>query len=144
MNGKEQHEITRSQDLLDARGRLSEAGYAKSLILNYHRSAIKAPGFRIKEWDYYLIACDDFAVALTIDDNSYMGLDSISLLDFRIPCGQVVRNSGPLQVMMGALKWILCLSLTGQPSRMQSWYPRISTRYLENLQERLFLMMELP
>lgn len=85
MKGNAQHEITKSHNLLDEKGRLSEAGYAKSLILNYDRSAIKAPGFRIKEWDYYLIACDDFAVALTIDDNSYMGLDSISLLDFRIP-----------------------------------------------------------
>ena len=83
--GSSQHEIKQPHDLLDADGHLTEAGYAKRLILNYDRSAIKAPGFRIKEWDYYLIACDSFAVALTIDDNSYMGLDSISLLDFTIP-----------------------------------------------------------
>lgn len=83
--GSSQHEIKQPHDLLDANGCLTEAGYAKRLILNYDRSAIKAPGFRIKEWDYYLIACDSFAVALTIDDNSYMGLDSISLLDFTIP-----------------------------------------------------------
>lgn len=85
MSEKIQHELTSQHDLLDSYGHLTEAGYAKSLILNYNRSAIKAPGFKIKEWDYYLIACDTFAVALTIDDNSYMGLDSISLLDFTIP-----------------------------------------------------------
>ena len=37
---------------------------------------------RIKEWDYYLVMNGQFALALTIADNSYMGLDSISLLDF--------------------------------------------------------------
>ena len=50
MKGKTQHEITSSHELLDANGHLVEAGYAKSLILNYNRSAIKAPGFKIKEW----------------------------------------------------------------------------------------------
>ena len=85
MSEKIQHELTSQHDLLDSYGHLTEAGYAKSLILNYNRSAIKVPRFKIKEWDYYLIACDTFAVALTIDDNSYMGLDSISLLDFTIP-----------------------------------------------------------
>lgn len=80
-----QHEITTKHPLLDDKGHLIETGYAKSLILDYDRKAIKAPGFRIKEWDYYLVSNKDYAVALTIDDNSYMGLDSISLLDFRIP-----------------------------------------------------------
>lgn len=80
-----QHEIKEKHALLDENGHLIETGYAKSLILDYDRKAIKAPGMRIKEWDYYLIGNKDYAVALTIDDNSYMGLDSISLLDFRIP-----------------------------------------------------------
>ena len=80
-----QHEITTVRPLLDSRGVLLEPGYSKGLLPQYSRSAIKGGALRIKEWDYYLIACDDFAVALTIADNSYMGLDSISLLDFRIP-----------------------------------------------------------
>ena len=80
-----QHQIIKNHPLLNSDGHLIEAGYAKELLLTYDRAAIKAGKFRIKEWDYYLIACDDFAVALTIADNSYMGLDSISLLDFRIP-----------------------------------------------------------
>ena len=78
-----QHEITKRHDLLDENGYLVEAGYAKRLILNYDRKKIKANGLRIKEWDYYLIYNDNFAVALTIDDNSYMALDSISLIDFK-------------------------------------------------------------
>lgn len=78
-----QHEITKRHPLLDENGHLIEVGYATSLILDYDRSKIKANKLRIKEWDYYLIYNDDFGVALTIDDNSYMALDSISLLDFK-------------------------------------------------------------
>ena len=78
-----QHEIINRHPLLDENGHLIEVGYAKSLILDYDRKAIKANGLRIKEWDYYLVYNDDFAVALTIDDNSYMALDSISLINFK-------------------------------------------------------------
>ena len=80
-----QHQITKKHALLDNKGHLTEAGYSKHLLLDYDRNSIKANKLRIKEWDYYLVACDDFAVALTIADNSYMGLDSISLLDFNVP-----------------------------------------------------------
>ncbi len=76
------HEILSPGKLLDKKGRLTEAGFARSLILDYDREAIKAAGRRIKEWDYYLIYNDRYAVALTIDDNSYMGLASVSLIDF--------------------------------------------------------------
>ena len=75
-------QILRHGPLLDQDGRLAQAGYATSLVKKYDRAAIRAPWFRIKEWDYYLITCDRYAVAMTIADNSYMGLDSISLLDF--------------------------------------------------------------
>ena len=77
-----QHEITTSGPLLDGSGNLREPGYAKRLLPIYRRADIKAPASRIKEWDYYLVANDHFAVALTIDDNGYMGLDSISFLHF--------------------------------------------------------------
>lgn len=78
----DQHEITREIPLLNARGELTEPGYAKKLLPVYRRADIKASPLRIKEWDYYLINNGRFALALTIDDNGYMGLDSISLLNF--------------------------------------------------------------
>ena len=78
----DQHEITREIPLLNARGELTEPGYAKKLLSVYRRADIKASPLRIKEWDYYLINNGRFALALTIDDNGYMGLDSISLLNF--------------------------------------------------------------
>lgn len=77
-----QHEITTSSPLLDGSGNLREPGYAKRLLPIYRRADVRAPASRIKEWDYYLVANDHFAVALTIDDNGYMGLDSISFLHF--------------------------------------------------------------
>ena len=78
-----EHEITRVLPLLDARGDLTEPGYARRLLPIYRRGDIKASKLRIKEWDYYLINNGRFALALTVDDNGYMGLDSISLLDFQ-------------------------------------------------------------
>lgn len=77
-----QHEITERIPLLDENGNLTEPGYAKRLLPVYRRADIKAPGLRVKEWDYYCIMNDRFALALTVADNGYMGLDSVSLLDF--------------------------------------------------------------
>lgn len=77
-----QHEITRAIPLLDKDGNLTEPGYARSLLPVYRRADIKVSKLRIKEWDYYLVNNGRFALALTVDDNGYMGLDSISLLNF--------------------------------------------------------------
>lgn len=67
--------------LLDEKGRLCEAGYAYDLVKDYSRADIKAGKLRIKEWDYYLITNGKQFVALTIDDNSYMSLASVSVID---------------------------------------------------------------
>ena len=67
--------------LLDAQGQLIEKGYQTRLSRVYDRSAIRAGALRIKEWDYYCVTSGSKVLALTIADNSYMGLDSISLLN---------------------------------------------------------------
>lgn len=77
-----QHEIIRKIPLLGSDGCLTEPGFAKKLLPEYRRADIKASPLRIKEWDYYLVNNGRFALALTVADNGYMGLDSISLLDF--------------------------------------------------------------
>lgn len=77
-----QREIVKPGKLLNNEGVLQEKGYARSLILEYNREAIKTNALRIKEWDYYLITNALHGVALTIADNGYMGLISVSLLDF--------------------------------------------------------------
>lgn len=76
-----QHEIQVPAPLLNDDGSLFEAGYATYPILVYDRSLIKGGKMRIKEWDYYLIQNDRYAVALTCDDNSYMGMMSVSFID---------------------------------------------------------------
>ena len=76
-----QKELSKGE-LLDAWGNLNESGYAKTLIKNYNRLSISARKSRIKEWDYYYVGNSQYGVAFTIADNSYMGLGSVSLLDF--------------------------------------------------------------
>ena len=76
------HEVTKSQMLLDGSGELREPGWSRSQVQKYRRGMIKAPKFRIKEWDYYLVVNKDFAAAFTISDDGYIGLQSVSLLIF--------------------------------------------------------------
>ena len=76
------HLITGSGSLLDAEGRLREPGYAFRPPFDYNREDIAAPALRIKDWDYYLVNDDEYAVALTFSDLGYVGLVSASLMDF--------------------------------------------------------------
>ncbi len=77
------HEVTKVQKLLKEDGSLREPGWSRSLVQQYDRRDIKAPKFRIKEWDYYLVVApsSNIAVAFTISDDGYIGLQSASFLD---------------------------------------------------------------
>ena len=75
-------EVTTSQLLLTEEGELYEPGWSRRMVQQYKRDMIKAPAFRIKEWDYYLVLSDSFAGAFTISDDGYIGLQSVSLLKF--------------------------------------------------------------
>ena len=90
--------------MLKADGSLREPGWSKQLYQVYDRNAIKAPKFRIKEWDYYLVISEknNFGVAFTISDDGYIGLQSVSLLDFSKPWEhtETILNAFP----MGKLK----------------------------------------
>jgi len=46
---------------------------------------IKAPKFKIKEWDYYCILSDNEGVSFTIADNGYLGFIGVTLFDFNKP-----------------------------------------------------------
>ena len=97
-----QHEILSSIPLLNENGDLAEPGFAKKLLPVYRRSDIRASAMRIKEWDYYLISNGRFALALTVADNGYMGMDSISLLDL-VEKWEITTS--PMSIMpMGKLK----------------------------------------
>ena len=77
-----EHFITTRGTLLDDNGHLREPGYAFRPPFEYRRKAIKAPAYRIKEWDYYLVNDDEYAVAMTFGDMGYSGLVSASVMDF--------------------------------------------------------------
>ena len=89
-----QKRIVTAGPLHDEQGRLTETGYATELIKTYERDRVAAKRRRIKEWDYYAVCTDRFALALTIDHNGYMTMDSISLLDFE-------QNSQVTKSVMG-------------------------------------------
>lgn len=66
-------------------GKLAEAGYSTKTLRHYCRKDIKGHKWRIKEWDYYIVTDGKKAVALTVADNSYMSMASVSFLDFENP-----------------------------------------------------------
>ncbi|MBR4080396.1 MAG: DUF2804 domain-containing protein [Clostridia bacterium] len=109
---KEQTRLTPGR-LLNDKGGLEQAGWATSLVRTYDRNDIRAPWYRIKEWDYYLIACDRYAVALTIADNSYMGLDSVSLLDFETGFQQ---TTSPMRILTRGYTRLPSTSVKGDVS----------------------------
>lgn len=87
-----QYEITEQIPLLDEQGNLTRAGYAKRLLPVYDRKLVRGGLTRLKEWDYYYVGNDRFGVALTVADNSYMGLDSVSFLSFEGEPWEVTKS----------------------------------------------------
>lgn len=83
MSETRNHEVTRKQRLLDEKGRIAECGWSKRQLQVYDRRDIKASKVRIKEWDYYLVMGQGYGVAFTLSDDGYIGLQSVSLLDFQ-------------------------------------------------------------
>ena len=96
------HLIREFGALLDSEGRLREPGYATAPVLRYDRSQVRAARWRIKEWDYYLVNDDHYAVALTVSDLGYSGLLSASVLDFAR--GTFKTTSEMLIAPMGRLR----------------------------------------
>ena len=88
-----QYEIRQAIPLLDGQGNLTKAGYAKRLLPVYDRSKVKGGFARLKEWDYYYVGNDRFGIALTIADNSYMGLASISFLFFEGTPWEITKSA---------------------------------------------------
>jgi hypothetical protein len=79
-----QIEITKPLELLDAEGHITTEGWARRPFWQYDRRAIRAPKWRIKEWDYFSIISpgQKFGIALTMADLGYLGIFAITFLDF--------------------------------------------------------------
>lgn len=87
-----QYEITTAMPLLNGQGNLNRAGWARKLLPVYERSKVRGGLARRKEWDYYYVGNDRFGLALTIADNSYMGMASASFLSFEGTPWQVTKS----------------------------------------------------
>jgi len=77
-----QKRITADNRLLDAKGHVTNPGYATDLLWEYSRDDIRAPKFKIKEWDYYIAVNENHAVAMTVADNGYLGFASASVMEW--------------------------------------------------------------
>ena len=91
-----QIEIAAPGPLLDCEGNLRRPGFSRSLVQTYRRKDVGTSPLRLKEWDYYLVSNGRFALALTVADNGYMGLDSISFLE--LAEGWEITKS-PMQIL---------------------------------------------
>lgn len=72
-----QHKLSKGP-LLDLQGNLNEAGYHTTLVKSYDKKLIQTSRLRLKEWDYYYIGTEKYGIALTVADNGYMWLVSVS------------------------------------------------------------------
>ncbi|MCH1624121.1 DUF2804 domain-containing protein [Fredinandcohnia quinoae] len=77
-----QKEIHEPGNLLSNEGTLLQRGYSKKGVLTYNREKIKAPPWRVKEWDFYQISNDKVCLQLTIGHVSYAGSISANLFEF--------------------------------------------------------------
>lgn len=68
--------------VLDKKGR-PDPGWASSGILRYDRKAIRAPFYRIKEWDWYQINNDHLVLQFTFGHASYAGQVGVMMFDIQ-------------------------------------------------------------
>lgn len=80
------HQVLQETPLLTKKGTLTEIGWAKEPLFLYDRNAIKAPFYRIKEWDYYAIINPKlhYAIAVTVSDLGYASLFCITFVDYNL------------------------------------------------------------
>jgi hypothetical protein len=77
-----QYRITTPGPLLDGRGALLQRGYATRPLLDYQRAGVKAPPWRVKEWDFYQVSNDEYCVQFTIGHASYAGQLTVTFFRF--------------------------------------------------------------
>lgn len=78
-----QNEIIRPSPLLDEDGRLIQRGWARRPLLDYNKENIKVGWHRIKEWDFYAVHDDNFALGYFLADLGYFTLAAISVYNFK-------------------------------------------------------------
>ena len=72
-------------------------GYSTKSILSYRRKAIKAPPYRIKEWDFYQVTDKRMCLQFTIGHAAYAGQICAMLFDFEK--GEKLAEKGKFLVL---------------------------------------------
>ena len=98
----EQTRFTQPGPVLDAKGR-PIPGWAPSGILQYNRKAIRAPFYRIKEWDWYQVSNSHLALQFTLGHASYAGMAGVTLFDF-ISGERIFQKDMMLALPFGSLE----------------------------------------
>jgi hypothetical protein len=96
-----QRQITTPGPLLDRYGTLAARGYATRPLLTYRRDAIKAPPWRVKEWDFYQVSNDDYCIQFTIGHTAYAG--QLTMMFFRLADGARYERTTTLLAPFGSL-----------------------------------------
>lgn len=78
----QENHINTPGPVLDAKGRITP-GYSTQGISTYRRADIKAPFFRIKEWDFYQVSDGEKCLQFTYGHASYAGQVGVMLFNFK-------------------------------------------------------------
>ncbi|MEG2924481.1 MAG: DUF2804 domain-containing protein [Oscillospiraceae bacterium] len=77
-----ENRITEPGAVLNKQGEILP-GYSTGSILAYHRKDIKAPFYRIKEWDFYQVSDGEKCLQFTYGHASYAGQVCVMLFNFK-------------------------------------------------------------
>ena len=93
-----QTEVSREMELLQEDGRITQEGYARRPVWRYRRGAVRAPWWRIKEWDYYAVIDQErgAGVTITFSDLGYAGLMALCFVDVKHGLFRQVDTLKPL------------------------------------------------
>ncbi|MFW6209633.1 MAG: DUF2804 domain-containing protein [Spirochaetota bacterium] len=93
-----QTEVTQEMDLLRDDGRITREGYARQPVWRYRRDRVRAPWWRIKEWDYYAVIdqASGAGVTITFSDLGYAGLMALCFVDVKHGLVRQVDSLKPL------------------------------------------------
>lgn len=96
-----QNRIHTPGPVLGGDGSLMQRGYSTQAVLTFNRDAIKAPPWRVKEWDFYQVSNDQYCLQVTIGHVSYAGDVSVKFFEFE--SGKRIDISKMLIVPFGRL-----------------------------------------
>lgn len=78
-----QKEFLQKTPLLNHKGQLNGAGYAKTMQFLYNRGEARSFPLKLKEWNFYQFVAQDYVLQMTIGHVSYVASITATLLNVR-------------------------------------------------------------